>query len=320
MSGIPAVPIPPEATFPGGKRFAFSIIDDTDDSRIENTRPLYDLLTSLGFRTTKTVWPVDCPEGSADFFAGDTMASAEYRAFCVDLQRRGFEITWHCATMESSPRERIVRGLETFREIFGSHPSVHANHALNRENVYWGINRYRTAVRYLAGAARGRGGRAFEGEVEGSPYFWGDLCRTHMKYVRNFAFRTVDTLEADPDTPYTLESTPWVRYWFSASDAPDVETFCRLMSPAAVDRLCERGGACILATHLGKGYVQGERVDPRVAHIFEYLARLPGWFVPVSNLLDHLIARGAGRPLAGGKLLSLELRHFFDRVRSRVWR
>ena len=39
---------------PTGKRFAFSILDDTDDSTLENVEPLYAILRDHGFRTTKT--------------------------------------------------------------------------------------------------------------------------------------------------------------------------------------------------------------------------------------------------------------------------
>ena len=49
--------------FPQGKRFAFTIVDDTDVATVANVKPLYDLLHELGFRTTKTVWPLGCPEG-----------------------------------------------------------------------------------------------------------------------------------------------------------------------------------------------------------------------------------------------------------------
>jgi hypothetical protein len=305
--------------FPGEKRFAFTVIDDTDDSRVDNTKPIYDLLYDLGFRTTKTVWPVHCPEGSTEFFAGDTLASPEYREFCVDLQRRGFELTWHGATMETSRRERTIEGLEAFRRTFGHYPVVHANHAYNRENLYWGPHRYQTPVRLLARIAASRWQRGFEGEVETSPFYWGDLCRAHMRYVRNFSFRVVNTLEVDPDTPYTLRSTPHVRSWFSATDAPDVDAFCSLVSRASLDDLCRRGGACILATHLGKGFVRDGQVDHRVAETLSYLAELPGWFVPVSTVLDHLVAQGKGRRLEGMRLFRLELRHFFDRARSRLW-
>lgn len=41
--------------FPEGRQFAFSILDDTDDSTVENVKPVYDIFSSLGMKTTKTV-------------------------------------------------------------------------------------------------------------------------------------------------------------------------------------------------------------------------------------------------------------------------
>ena len=88
--------------FPDEKRFAFTIIDDTDVATLENIGPIYELLTQLGLKTTKTVWPVGCPEGSPDYSTSETLEDPGYMAFVKKLQQQGFEITWHSATMESS--------------------------------------------------------------------------------------------------------------------------------------------------------------------------------------------------------------------------
>jgi hypothetical protein len=300
--------------YPGNTRFAFTILDDTDDARVENVKPIYDLLAGLGMRTTKTVWPVACPEGSREFFAGHTMADPEDLAFCQDLQRRGFEITWHGATMESSRRQRTVEALEAFRKFFGRYPSLHANHALNRENVYWGARRYQTFVRLIARVFRPGGDQPFEGDREGSDWFWGDLCAAHFRYVRNFTFRQINTLRADPHTPYRLPSTPYANMWFSGSDAPNADAAAALVTPASLDRLCAEGGACILTTHLGKGFVANGVVDPRVELALRHAASLPGWFVPVSELLDYLVEQGAGQAMSYMQLLALETRHALDRL------
>jgi len=300
--------------FPDGNRFAFSIVDDTDDSRIDNVKPIYDLLAELSCFTTKTVWPEPCPEGSPLYFAGATLDDPEYRDFCLGLQKQGFEITWHCATMESSTRERTVRGLETFRAVFGHYPSVHVNHGQNRENLYWGAARYRTPLRLVAALRQDRRVH-FEGELERSPYFWGDLCVRHMQFIRNFTFRNVNTLKCDPHTPYRLRSTPFVNLWFSATDAPDAEAFKALVTPQALDRLSEEGGVCILATHLGKEFVQRGVVDPVVEATLRHLAQLPVWVAPVSTVLHHLISEGRGGYLTPAELLALEWRHAWDRRR-----
>ena len=95
--------------FPSGKRFAFSILDDTDDSTLANVRPVYDALREAGMRTTKTVWPMSCPEGSRLFFAGETLENFAYLNFVQELAGEGFEIASHGATMESSLRERTKK-------------------------------------------------------------------------------------------------------------------------------------------------------------------------------------------------------------------
>jgi hypothetical protein len=42
--------------WPNNKDFAFTIIDDTDNSTVSNVKPIYNLLADLGLKTTKTVW------------------------------------------------------------------------------------------------------------------------------------------------------------------------------------------------------------------------------------------------------------------------
>ena len=44
--------------------------------------------------------------------------------------------------------------------------------------------------------------------VEGSPLFWGDKCRDHIKYVRNFVFDDINTLAACPHMPYHDRARP----------------------------------------------------------------------------------------------------------------
>src|SRR5256885_7092388 len=100
-------------------------MDDTDVATVENVRPVYRLLEELGFRTTKTVWPVGCPEGSENFHTSETLEDAEYREFVRDLARRGFEIAFHGATMETSDRSRTLKALEEFRRAFGAPPRTH---------------------------------------------------------------------------------------------------------------------------------------------------------------------------------------------------
>jgi len=304
--------------FPDGRRFAFTILDDTDDSTLENVSPVYALLEELGLRTTKTVWPMDCPEGSRLYFAADTLQRRAYCDFVQHLAARGFEIASHGATMESSPRDRTLAGLAFLRERFGDGVRVHANHGQNLENLYWGHQRFQTpGLRALL--ARLRPGVPSVGAVEGSPCFWGDVAREQFAYVRNFTFSDLDMTARNPGMPYSLPTTPFVRMWFSTTDAPDVSVFNRRVTRPALERLEAHGGVCIVSTHLGKGFAREGRVDPVFEQTLRWLATRPGWFVPVSTVLDHLCASGGGgRTLSRAALARLEVSYLLDQVAIRL--
>ncbi len=283
---------PPRFDFPNGKKFAFTILDDTDVATVANVKPVYDLLHTLGLRTTKTVWPVACPEGSPNFSSSQTLEDTDYRAFAVDLQRRGFELTWHGATMETSLRARTIGALQRFKEIFGAYPRIHVNHAFNCENVYWGTGRLDSRMlRAVLGRLTGTPADYFTGHVEDSPCWWGDLCEKHLVYGRNLTTNDINTARFNPSMPYRDPARPLIPWWFSASDAEGVEEFNWLIHPRRQEHLQRDGGFCIVATHFGKSFVRHGVVNPVTRARLEELAQRPGWFPTTGELLDWLRAR-----------------------------
>jgi hypothetical protein len=233
-----------------------------------------------------------CPEGSRNYSSSQTLEDADYQDFITGLAARGFEVAFHGATMESSTRDRTVAGLERFRAVFGEYPRVHANHALNRENLYWGPARVdHPLLQRLLEHLHGTGRQHYQGHVEGSRYWWGDLCARHIQYVRNLTFGEINLMRVNPSMPYRDPSRPYAQFWFSACDAEDAESFCRLLSPARQDRLELEGGVCLVATHFGKGFAKAAAVVPEVQECLERLARRPGWFPTVSELLDWMRAQ-----------------------------
>lgn len=305
--------------YPGGARFAFTILDDTDDATEENVGPVYALLRELGMRTTKTVWPVGCPEGSAIFFAGHTLDNPDYARFVRGLAASGFELAFHGATMESSPRERVVAALDRFREVAGGWPKVHANHAHNRENLYWGVDRVDfPPVRWFYALTNGHPRDWFQGHHEGSPWWWGDLCRERVQYVRNLTFDEINLLKINPTLPYRDPRRPLAPFWFSATDAEDSASFNAVIDETAQDRLEAEGGVCILATHLGKRYAKDGRVHPRTESLLRRLAAKPGWFPTVGELLDWLRSAGGDRALPTAEWRRMQLLWARDLVRRRL--
>lgn len=309
---------PPEMEYPGGASFAFTIFDDTDDGTVANLAPIYALLGSLGLRATKTVWPFR-HDGPSHFFACETLESPSYRDWVLRLQDEGFEVGWHGATFESSPRERTQRGLARFRELFGGPPRVYANHSFNRENLYWGEDRldlrpWRRFFRMISGLPEGY----FQGHDEASAYWWGDLCEEQIVYARNLTFRRLNMRSINPSMPYRDPRRPLVPYWFSAADAPTVREFNSLTSPAHIDELEAQGGFTVVATHLGKGFVRDGRVHPETRRNLEYLASRPGWFPTPGQLLDWLGERGARTALPMSEWLSMQIQFVTDHVRQRI--
>ena len=305
--------------FPGGQRFAFTVLDDTDVASVDNVAPVYRLLEDLGMRATKTVWPLACPEGSPRFDTSQTLEEEAYLAFVLDLQRRGFEITWHGATMESSTRERTLAGMERFRELVGTYPRIHANHATNRENLYWGAERVDDLlVRAFARLAGQVPRDHYQGHVPGSPFWWGDVARERIRYARNLTFDDIDLGRINPSMPYHDPRRPLAPFWFSATDAEDRGEFERLLEPRKLDRLEAQGGFCIVATHFGKDYAHGGRVHDTTRARLEALARRGGWFPTVGQLLDWLLERRHAESLPPREWSRMQWLWMRDLLRRRV--
>jgi len=103
-------PIPGEIAkpaWPQGKRFAFTIVDDTDQSTVENVGPVYDFLSELGLRMTKTIWPI-APLGPPRT-VGQPLEDPDYRRWVLELKDQGFEIALHGASDETSTRAGAPR-------------------------------------------------------------------------------------------------------------------------------------------------------------------------------------------------------------------
>jgi hypothetical protein len=272
--------------WPNGRRFAFSIFDDCDWASTERVKPVYDLLTRLGMRATKSVWVNESDEPVND---GATCNDEEYLNWVLDLQRQGFEIGLHNVAPGTSTRRQVEEGVRRFRQLFGNVMMAHANHTGCREGIYWGDARLsgwrRDLYNLLTRGSRG----GHRGHVEGDPLFWGDLCRNHVRYVRNFVFPDLNTLAMCPQMPYHDSQRPWVNFWFAGADGGNRRVFLRNFTIKKIDQLERDGGLCIAYVHFGAGFVRptGE-VDPEFRSRMEYLASKGGWFPTVSEALDFL--------------------------------
>jgi hypothetical protein len=296
--------------WPDSKRFAFTVFDDTDLSRPGNYEPVYELLFDRGMRTTKSVWPATGPGLEARGAEGSTCDDAEYLRYVLSLQARGFEIGYHNSYHTGLVRSQIKTALDRFKNLFGHDPVSMSNHAMSVEGIYWGEARLSPplSTAYRLAWARNRD-HIHQGHVEGSPYFWGDLCKERIRYVRNFVFSEIDTLNACPWMPYHDAARPYVNAWFAATHAQHCPHFIDVLSERRQDELEASGGACIVYTHFAANFVDSNgTLDCRVRSLIERLSRKNGWFVPVGELLDYIAFKRGVTELSGGARRSLEWR------------
>jgi len=272
---------------PGFYEAGIAISDDPDNGTWAQFKGIYDLLYALGLPTTRAMWvfdPVE-PTGTPPLpvcFHAPLLAEKACLEYCRRLHAGGFEICLHGASSGNNTRGMMIKALEFLeREIGGA--QTYICHSKNAENLYWDRECASSSFLSLLLGLYTKN-RCF-GEVEGSPYFWGDLARSKISYVRLFRTRRADTLAVNPSMPYHDFRKPYVNFWFSASKG----YLPRLFDPASVGRLCAENGASIVYQYLHK-YVDIEgRIDPAVRSCLERLAsdsRI--LFRPVSILLNRL--------------------------------
>ena len=291
--------------WPEGKSFAFSIFDDTDRATLANVPQIYSLLVDLGFRTTKSVWPLAGDDNSVS--RGLSCGDGHYLAWVKQLQQQGFEIGYHMASCDSSSRLKTVEALERFADYFGHYPKSMANHVGCLENIYWGASRVSGINRLFYNLlTRGRRNGKYQGHVEGSRYFWADLCKQRIKYVRNLVFPQINTLQVCPLMPYHDSARPYVNYWYASSEGSSVKSFTKCLNEKNQDLLEEEGGACIVYTHFAFGFNENGRIHGGFRSLMERLSRKNGWFVPVSTLLDYLLEKRGLRIISARERNRLE--------------
>ena len=305
---------PTQIVWPEGKKFAFTVFDDPDYQRLEGGQAVYSLLRDLGFRTTKGVWPLASPLG--DDNSGVTCHDPGVLPWLKDLQQSGFEIGFHNASTHTSTREQTIAGLDAFREFFGSDPATMAQHFLCDEGIYWGAERVsglRRAAYALFTLGRNRG--KSRGSQPGDPLFWGDVCQSRIRYMRNFVFRDTNTLQRCPYMPYHDDDRPFVHMWYASTDGVGVERFCEAVSEANQDRLEEEGGACIMYTHFAYRFYRDGQLNARFRELMVRMSRKNGWFVPVGTLLDFLRSTRSQNNITKPDRARLENRWLLDKIR-----
>ena len=303
----------PKITWPNNKKFAFTIFDDTDRSNLKDSKQIYDFLNNLGFKTTRSAWVNKSKLKNNS--EGVTCEDQTYLDWLLEIKKKGFEIGYHNTSFGSSEREEIKEGLKKFKKFFGENAIVMANHSENKENIYWGSDRLSGSRKLIYNFLTffKRYGY-YLGHDKTSKFFWGDLCKENIKYVRNFVFSDINTLKNCPFMPYRDNTKPFVNYWFASSEGNNMETFNKCISDKNQARLENEGGACIMYTHFADGFSKNGKISDSFKEQMEKLSKREGWFVTVSTLLEFLNEENKKHEINYKERSALEWKWLLDKL------
>lgn len=300
------VPDPSRAFLPFGvsAECAIVITDDTDGFQFETTDPVYDLLDSLGVCVTKTIWVFDPPNRDPERY-GLSWANATYRRWVHEKIERGHEITLHSATSGHDPRAVTLAAYDTLHALLGDYPRLEIFHTNNREALYWGAKRIPNPV--LSRLYALRSDAHFEGDEPESEYYWLDVARDRVRYLRTYTSNDTDTWAINPSMPYEDERTPGAPLWFASSNGRTGEEFVTLLSAENVEALKRANGVSVVYTHFAADFTRPgpdrRRVRGDVRETLTRCATDPTVaFVPAGDMLDRMrLAQLVKRGLAAGE-------------------
>ena len=299
--------------WPKKKEFTFTIIDDTDNSNINNIKPIYDYLTSKNIKTTKTVWVYP----SRDRYTGQTLQNNNYYKFIKLLKSDGFDIQLHNVGSGNFSRTEIIKGLDEFKQKLGKYPNMHINHCSNADNLYWGHKRFGMILRKTMQIIEGSKKRFYGDEIN-SNYFWGDIAKEKIKFIRNRVFNGINTLKYDPKMPFREKRKIFSNYWFSSSDGHNLKQFNNLVTKSNIDKLKREKGLCIVQTHFASDFVdQQGKLDEIFKENINYLSKQNGWFVPANDILEYLLSQKKKDYVSSSYINKLDLRWLIDKIKKK---
>ncbi len=270
--------------------------DDTDKSTLQSTRVVYEYCLERGIKPTRFLWSHEPTEWSGvvnpeEPISGASLEDPEYCEYCKDLASRGITFGLHGASSGNSTRERTIAGIKRFEEVFGSKPRLFVGHMRNAENIYWGPGRYTNPI--LRAIAKLLVIRAtYHGEDESSPYYWADICREQISYIRLYRTRALNVLKKNPSMPFHDKRFPAVKHWYSAT-GQNLELLSRL-TESGIEQISREDGLLLHYAHSSWFVDDPEAESPKLLEDarrgFDLIgSRDDVWCAGVGEVLDRLL-------------------------------
>ncbi len=214
------------------------VTDDTDAATLAQTKTVYDFLLGKNFLTTKTVWALKpnekcgIPPTPDSTLRGITLQDEQYLNYCKLLKHNGYEISLHGASAGNNGRGSTKNAFELLENKIGMSDTFIC-HSKNADNIYW--NDKITSIFPFNFFLKIINKFECSGELESSPYFWGDICYKKINQIRLYRTRCINTLKKNPSMPYYKPNQKYVNGWFAAtkrsiSDCAKKENLDKLIS------------------------------------------------------------------------------------------
>lgn len=296
--------------WPNGKKFAFTIIDDCDNDRLDVINSIYNFLDDINIKTTKNVWIY--PSRDTEM-SGNCLLDQNYRECILNLKSLGYEIGIHGVGAGDFKKDEIADGFEIFKEIIGDYPNIHTNHKGNKDGIYVEFNRYSKLFNKIYKNSKLKNIKSY-GDVYFSEYFWGNISKKYIKYIKDQEYNCTNIFKYDNYLPYVdRDRLEHSNYWFSCCDGYSYNKFNSIIDNRKIDQLIFERGLCIISTDFSRDFLDGNgEIGSTFRQNMEYISKRNGWFAPVTDILDYILKfKKTIKPLSTAQFLIKDIRKFF---------
>jgi len=115
------------------KKFILVLTNDPDHGKTEHCRKVFDRFNKIGLKWTIAVFnhiENDNSQLAKHCYKRETnsLEDKKYRELILELRSQGYEVAWHGYSQISNSRDKFIKGLEEFKEIFGHYPFTYIEH------------------------------------------------------------------------------------------------------------------------------------------------------------------------------------------------